>query len=252
MRRIDLNADVGESTDPGRLALEAALLPFVTSVNIACGLHGGDAQVMRRMARAAHVQGAAVGAHPGFPDREGQGRRELRLTGAEIERTVAAQVAAMAEAAAWEGAALTHVKPHGALYNLAARDREVALAVARGAAAVDARLIFVGLAGSAAIEAGQAAGLAVAEEAFADRAYLDHGALAPRHEAGALLTDEQAVVTQALSLVREGVVRSRGGRPVPLRADTLCLHGDTPGAGRLAAAVRRALEQAGICVKPLR
>lgn len=252
MRRIDLNADVGESTDPAQLALEEALLPFVTSVNIACGLHGGDAQVMRRMACAAHAQGVAVGAHPGFPDREGQGRRELRLTASEIEGTVAAQIGALAEAAAVEGAALTHVKPHGALYNLAAREREVARAVARGVAAVDARLVFVGLAGSAAIEAGRAAGLAVAEEAFADRAYLDDGTLTPRSDPGALLTHEQAVVTQVLSILQQGLVSSRGGIPVPLRADTLCLHGDTPGAGRLAAAVRRALEQAGICVKPLR
>jgi len=250
-RRIDLNCDLGESSGPDQAALEERLLPQVTSINIACGFHGGHPDVMRRLVRSGRAAGVAIGAHPGFRDPEGLGRRDLPLSPEQIESAVAYQVGALAAVAALEGARLTHVKPHGALYHLAARDSEAAEAVARAVAAVDRRLVLVGLAGSRSVEAGRRLGLATAEEAFADRAYLDDGRLVPRSQPGALLIKEEEVVAQAVSIVRDGILRSSAGGVVRLHADTLCLHGDTPGADRLAAAVRRALEGAGLCVQAL-
>jgi UPF0271 protein len=244
--RIDLNGDVGEG-----IGQDPQLIPTLTSVNVACGGHAGDELTMRQTVALALAHGVAVGAHPSYPDREGFGRRPMPLTTAQIARTVAAQIRALADIARAEGARLRHVKPHGALYNVGARDREVAGAIARATADVDATLILVGLAGSVLLEEGERAGLGTAAEIFADRAYRSDAALVPRGEPGSVLHDADVVVPRAVAMILEGAVTSVDGRRIALRADTLCLHGDTPGAAALAIRIRQALVEAGISVRAL-
>jgi UPF0271 protein len=246
--RIDLNCDVGESAEAERLAVEERIVPHVTSVNIACGVHAGNPEVMRHTVRLARHHRLSVGAHPGFADAEGMGRRNLTLPSDEVENLVAYQVGALVGIATLEEVRLTHVKPHGALYTMAAKDRPLAEAIVRAVAATDRRLVLYGLAGSCLVEAAREAGLAVAEEAFADRAYAPDGTLVPRDQPGSLIQDEQGVIEQVLRIVREGVVRSFDGRDLPLRADTICLHSDTPGADRLARLIRRSLDEVGVLV----
>ncbi len=244
--RIDLNCDLGESSGPAQLATEARLLGHVTSVNIACGFHAGTPDLMRRTVRLAWEKGVAIGAHPGFRDREGFGRREHKVSTTEVEDLVAYQVGALAGIAVLEGASLSHVKPHGALYTMAARDPELAEAIARAVAAINHRLILVGMSGSTLVEAAQTVGLIAAQEAFADRAYNRDGTLVPRDHPEAVIGDSREVVTRALNLVRDGRITSLDGEPLWVHADTLCVHGDTPGADRLAEAIRLALTNAGI------
>jgi UPF0271 protein len=248
MIRIDLNCDVGESSDEAVLEAYERLIRSVTSVNIACGWHAGNADVMRRMAQIAKRHGARIGAHPGYRDAAGAGRRALSLSPSEIENLVAYQVSALAGIAALEDARVSHVKPHGALYNTAAVDRRVADAIARAVKAVDVRLVLYGLAGSHLVEAARAHGLRAAAEAFADRAYRRDGTLAPRAQAGAVLGDPTRVLQQVMHLVCDGYVTSVEGHRVALTADTLCLHGDTPGAAAHAHSIRQALEHAGVRV----
>ena len=250
MPRIDLNADVGESFGAYTIGEDEALLRHVTSANIACGFHGGDPSVMRRTVRLAVENGVAVGAHPGFPDLQGFGRRAMALSAQEVEDLVAYQVGALAAIAATEQTRLHHVKPHGALYNMAARDRVLADAVARAVATVDATLVLYGLSGSCLVDAGEAAGLRTAAEVFADRAYNSDGSLLSRGEPGAVIDDPQALVARALLLIEDGVVTAHGGERVALRSDTMCVHGDTPGAGDLAARLRNGLRTSGIRVLP--
>lgn len=246
MRRIDLNCDMGESFDPESWAVQERVIPYVTSVSIACGGHAGNPDLMRRTIRLAKAHGVNIGAHPGFLDPEGFGRRETKMTPYEVETLVAYQVGALGGIAAIEGIRLSHVKPHGALYNQAARDRALADAVIRAVAAVDSRMILVGLAGSQLIEAARARGIRAAEEAFADRAYQADGTLVPRGQPGAVIHDAQEVAERAVHLVCKGVVRSRDGAEISVKADTLCVHGDTPGADRLVGLIRQKLEEAGI------
>lgn len=248
-RTIDLNADVGESFGAWRTGSDDELIPLVTSVNVACGFHAGDPLVIESTIRTAVEAGVAVGAHPGYPDLQGFGRRSLDLSPVELEAAVLYQVAALAGMAAALGTTLRHVKPHGALYNRAARDTDVARPIARAVGRLSPRLVFVGLAGSAMIEAARAAGLAVAEEAFADRGYRADGSLVPRDRPGALLAGPDETAHQAVSIARDGRVRTVDGGWLELRADTLCLHGDAPRAPERARAVRHALEQAGIDVR---
>lgn len=250
MRRVDLNADVGESTGGVRHGDDEGVMPFITSANIACGFHAGDPGVMRATVALARAHGVAVGAHPGFADLAGFGRREMQLPPQEIEDLVAYQVGALAGIAAGQGVSLAHVKPHGALYNMAARNRSLADAIARGVRAVDDRLLVVGLSGSQLVAAARDAGLPAASEAFADRGYLASGALAPRAAAGGVISDPDTVARRAIAMVRDQQVMSLDRAVVALHVDTLCVHSDTPGAGRLAGAVRRALDAAGIAVLP--
>ena len=224
------------------------VLPFVTSANIACGMHAGDAGTMRRTVASSLRHGVALGAHPGFADRAGFGRREMELPADEIRELVIDQIGALAAVARTQGARLAHVKPHGALYNMAATRRAVADAIAGAVRSVDASLVLFGLAGSELVSAGRAVGLVVAEEVFADRRYAADATLVPRSEAGSLITDAPGVIEQALRMVREGRVRSLSGPDVRVRADTICLHGDTPGAAALARALRAALERDGVSV----
>jgi UPF0271 protein len=250
--KIDLNCDLGESFGAYTIGNDEALLPLLTSANIACGYHAGDPQVMARTVRLAAQHGVAVGAHPGFPDLAGFGRRAMQLSPEEIENCVLYQVGALAAFARAAGVPLVHVKPHGALYNLAAGDPAIAAAIARGAASFSRDLILVGLANSAAMaEAAQAAGLRFAAEAFADRVYNPDGTLQSRRIAGSLITDPARAAAQAVRIARDGLVLAHDGTHVAIHADTLCLHGDNPAALANAQAVRQALAAAGIEVQAL-
>ncbi|HEY7056374.1 MAG TPA: 5-oxoprolinase subunit PxpA [Vicinamibacterales bacterium] len=248
---IDLNCDMGESFGPWRMGADEAVLPYITSANIACGAHAGDPSVMRRTVRLAREAGVSVGAHPGFPDLQGFGRRELKADPREMEDWIVAQIGALAAIARAEGAVLRHVKAHGALYNLAVRDRALAEAIARAIASVDRSLIMFGLPKSAMTDAGADAGLRVAAEGFADRAYEPDGSLTPRSKPGAVIHDPEVVVRRAVRMVRDRVVLTPDGREIALQVDTICVHGDTPGADELVRRIRAGLEAAGIDVRPL-
>jgi UPF0271 protein len=250
--RIDLNADLGESFGPWPMGQDALLMPSITSANVACGFHAGDPGVMRRTLRLARQHGVAVGAHPGFPDLVGFGRRELQATPDEVEDMVLYQLSALAGMAAAEGVTLQHVKAHGALYNMAVRDRALADAIARAVISFDRTLILFGLPSSELLRAGEAAGLQTAAEIFADRAYQPDGSLASRRAPGSVLHDAAVVVERAVAMVRDRQVTATDGSTVRLRADTLCLHGDTPGAAALAAQIRAALQSAGVTIRALR
>ena len=227
------------------------MFEHVTSVNIACGLHAGSPDLMRRTLTLAKQHGLAIGAHPGFPDRAGAGRQEQAWPAKAIENLVAYQVGALWALARLDRITLSHVKPHGALYNMAARDAELAFAVAKAAAAVDRGLILVGLAGSCLIDAGKQAGLRVAAEAFVDRAYHQDGRLVSRQQSGAILTDEATVLSRLCDLVHHGRLWSLEGPALSVNPDTICLHADTPGAPRLARAIQAALTAAGISPRRL-
>ncbi len=246
--RVDLNADVGESFGAYSLGHDPALMSVITSANIACGFHAGDPGIMRATVALAHRHGVVVGAHPGFADLQGFGRRELTMSAREVENLVLYQIGALAAMAAAEGARLHHVKAHGALYNMAARDRDLADAIARATAAADRNLILVGLAGSELLSAGARLGLQTASEAFADRAYQSDGSLVPRSQPGAVIHAADTVAARAVRMVTTRTVDAIDGTPIPLQVDTLCVHGDTPDAAELARRVREALTSAGVTV----
>jgi UPF0271 protein len=249
--RVDLNADVGESFGAYSIGHDSALMSSITSASVAAGFHGGDPSVMRETIRMAREWGVAIGAHPGFPDLAGFGRREMRVTPREAEDFVLYQVAAVAGVAAAEGARLRHVKPHGALYNMAAQDAALAAAIARSIAAIDRSLILYGLPNSELLKAGRAAGLKVAAEGFADRAYEPDGSLTTRRRPGSVINDPEIVIARAIRLVKEHSVVAVDGTALTLHIDTICVHGDTPGADQLAARLRAGLESAGIAVRGL-
>jgi UPF0271 protein len=242
---------MGESFGAYSIGHDAGLMLAITSANVAAGFHAGDPSVLRETIRSAKAHGVAVGAHPGFPDLVGFGRRELNVTPKEAEDLVLYQVAAVAGVAAAEGVRLQHVKPHGALFNMAVRNRELAAAIARGVAALDRSLILFGLPGSEILNAGREAGLRVAAEVFADRAYEPDGSLASRRKPGTVIHDAAAVVARAVRMVKERTVVAIDGSVVPLEADTICVHGDTPGSDSLAAQIRKGFEAAGVTVKAI-
>jgi len=235
-RTIDLNCDIGESYGAWSMGDDAALLDVVSSANVACGFHAGDPSIIDATVRAAADRNVAIGAHPSYPDLAGFGRRSMNLSPQDVESAVLYQVAALAGIARANGAALHHVKPHGALYNDAARNAHVAEAIARAVARFDKSLLLVGLPDSALIAAGQAAGLRTAGEGFCDRAYEPDGSLRSRLREGAVFTDPERAAHQAVLLARSE------------RVKTLCIHGDTPGAPRIALAVCAALRDAGFAL----
>jgi 5-oxoprolinase (ATP-hydrolysing) subunit A len=239
--RIDLNCDLGEGAGH-----DAELMPWITSANIACGGHAGDNATMRETIRLAVAAGVAIGAHPGFEDREHFGRRELALGPAEVRALVIRQVERLLKIASELGAPVVHVKPHGALYNLAARVGAVADVIADAVRTVDSRLTLVGLAGSELVRAGERAGLQTAHEVFADRRYESNGSLTPRSRSDTLITDEVEAVEQVLGMLRRGIVRARDGTEIAVRADTVCLHGDGDHAVAFARRIRMELDRAGI------
>ena len=247
---IDLNSDMGESYGAYTIGADDEVLRWVTSANVACGWHGGDPSVMRRTIQRAKELGVRVGAHPSYPDLLGFGRRAMQITRQEARDYVLYQIGALRVFAEALGVTLQHVKPHGAIYNVAVRDRELSLGIAEGVADAGGHLVLVGLPGSELVKAGQEVGLRVAREAFGDRAYNEDGTLVSRKIAGSLVTDPEAVAERVLGFTR-GMVRAITGKEIQVEADTICLHGDTPGAGAIARRVRERLEAAGIAPQPL-
>ena len=244
--RIDLNADVGEGHD------DFAITPLVTSVNVACGAHAGDEATMIRSVREAARLGVVVGAHPGYPDREGHGRRGISMSPDELHGSLVNQIRGLAVIAEGQGVRLAHVKPHGALYNEGADDRTLSALVANAVKVVDANLRLVGLAGSALLAAASDAGLSVAAEAFADRRYLNNGRLASRDHPDALIVDAQEAAAQAVAIATGEAITTIEGVDLRVSAETVCVHADTAGAVEITRAIRRALDRAGVQVLPLR
>jgi len=244
--RLDLNCDMGEGFGAWRMGQDEALLDHVTSANIACGFHAGDPATMARPVRLALAKGVAIGAHPSLPDLQGFGRRDMAVTPREAHDLVLYQVGALDAFARAAGGRLRHVKPHGALYTMAARDRALADAIAQALVDFDPSLILVGLSGSQLLKAGGALGLRCASEVFADRGYETDGSLTPRGTPGALIEDEAFAVARVLRMVREGKVTCRTGEEISIQADTVCLHGDQPQALAFAQRLRAALAEAGI------
>jgi UPF0271 protein len=252
MDSIDLNSDMGEGYGAWTLGDDERLAPLVSSINVACGFHASDPRTMRRTVQLARRHGVAVGAHPSYPDRVGFGRRALAATPDEVRDDVTYQVGALWAFCRAEGVPLRHVKPHGALYNAAAGDEGLATAICEAVRSIDPALVVVALAGSRMLAVARRLGLRAAGEAFADRAYTPEGALLSRREPGAVLHDPATVAARAVRMARERRVTAADGSEVAVEAETLCLHGDTPGAADLAAAIRAALDREGIAVRPLR
>ncbi len=245
MRTIDLNSDMGEYGTPEMLAREAQLMPLITSVNIACGMHAGDPDLMQRTARLAAQHGIAIGAHPGFPHVGDFGRQDRQASPEEVESLVSTQLQTLSEVLASDHLVLNHVKLHGALYNLAAQDRMIADAVTRAVSSFDRQLLLFALAGSALVDSGRTIGLSMVQEAFADRAYCSNGTLVPRSESGALLQTEQQVLRQ-LHAILNGFVTSIDGQQVALQPDSLCIHTDTLHAVQFVHLVRAEIKSAGV------
>ena len=238
---VDLNADLGEGA-----ADDTALLALVSSANIACGWHAGDARLMQATVAAALDRGVAIGAHPSYPDRENFGRSEMQLKPADVHADLIYQIGALDAMVRAQGGRLHHVKPHGALYNQAARDPGLADAIAAAVLDVDPGLALYGLPGSELLRAGERAGLRTVAEVFADRGYRNDGSLVPRNQPGAFVEDVDVAVARTLRMVTEGVVQTVSGETVPLQAQTICLHGDGPHALAFARAIHAALTAAGV------
>lgn len=249
VRRVDLNCDMGEALGVYRLGFDERIMPHISSANIACGFHAGDPVCMRRTVRLAEEAGVAIGAHPGLPDPMGFGRREMMVSPDELRDYVTYQIGALQ--AFTRAKKLQHVKVHGALYNMGARNEGLARAVAEAVREVDPELILVGMAGSAWIKVGRELGLRVACEGFADRSLNPDGTLVPRSQPGAIIADVEEVIARVLRIVTEGKVLAINGEEIDMAADTICLHSDTPGAGNLAQALRQRLEAAGVLVVPM-
>jgi UPF0271 protein len=249
MRELDLNCDMGEGFGAYRCGDDLALLDHVSSANIACGFHAGDHRTMAATVKAAAARGVAIGAHPGLPDLQGFGRREMQISPAEVYELTVYQIGALKGFTAAAGVALCHVKAHGALYNMAARDAALADAICRAVRDVDASMVVFALAGSKMVEVARGLGLQVACEVFADRSYQDDGSLTPRSQPGAMLTDAQQAMDQVLGMALQGEVRALSGRSVRVQADTLCIHGDQPDAVVFAQRLAAGLREAGVLVR---
>jgi UPF0271 protein len=250
--RIDINCDMGESFGPYRMGEDELIIRHITSANVACGFHAGDPMVMARTVELAREHGVAVGAHPGYADLIGFGRRNLETAPGQIKHDLLYQMGALSAFTRAIGADFQHIKPHGALYNLAARDERAAGEVIDAVLSFDPELLLFVLAGSLLEEMARARGLRVAREIFPDRAYLSSGQLAPRTMAGAVIHEIDAVCSRLLKLFDSGRMECMDGGEIPLQVDTLCVHGDTPGAWRIAASIRRLLEEHGHEVVPVR
>lgn len=251
MQRIDLNCDMGEIPEAIANGSQESLMHWITSANIACGGHAGDAQTMEATVRQVQKHNVTIGAHPGYPDRENFGRIELKLSSAEVADFVFEQVSALAAIAKKLGAQIRHVKPHGALYNQAVHNTELAAAIAEGVARRNKQVVLVGLAGSPMLDVFRRAGFAVAAEAFADRLYEPDGTLRARKHDDAVIPDPETAGKQAVNIATRGIIVARGGQEISVNAHTLCIHGDTRGSDKIAAAVSQALRAAGVSVQPL-
>ncbi|HZW67237.1 MAG TPA: 5-oxoprolinase subunit PxpA [Pseudogracilibacillus sp.] len=251
MRYIDLNSDLGEAFGPYNIGNDDEILRHVTSVNIACGFHAGDPNVMKRTVENALKNGVAIGAHPGFPDLEGFGRRNMQVSFDEAVNYIIYQVSALDGFVKAAGGNMQHVKPHGALYNMAATDYKLARAIAEGIYIVNPKLILMGLAGSELIRAGKAVGLQTASEVFADRLYTQHGTLLSRSEENAVIMDKEEAAKQVLSIVKHGKVESVCGREIAIEAHSICVHGDNEAALQLLKFVKNSLKNENIATKSL-
>ena len=253
MSSIDLNCDLGESFGPWMMGNDEAMIELATSVNVACGFHAGDADIMRKTVELAKARGVSIGAHPGYRDLHGFGRRPVPgLKSSEIENMIAYQIGALQAIATAAGHKVTHVKAHGALSNVACEDDMTARAIANAIKAVDPSLIFVVLADSRLVTAGEKANLPMVHEVFADRAYEDDGQLVSRRKPGAVLHDAGQITDRVVRMVQDGEVISVTGKRMKMRMDTVCIHGDTPGAVEIARVLRKGLSDAGIAVAPFK
>lgn len=243
---IDLNCDMGESFGAWTMGADEQIMPYIHSANIACGYHAGDAHIMRKTVALAIQHDVNIGAHPGLNDLTGFGRRNIPITPEQAYDIVVVQVGALAAVAKSQGAKLYHVKPHGALYNMSAHNEALASAIAQAVYDVDSSLVLFALANSTAVEVAQRIGLTVKQEVFADRSYQDNGMLTPRTQAGAMITDIQQSIEQVLHMVKDGFVITQTGTKLPIQADTLCIHGDQPGALVFAQQIRQALSLEGL------
>ena len=246
MGRLDLNCDLGESFGAFRIGMDEEVLPHITSANVACGFHAGDPQVMHRTVELCRQYKVAVGAHPGFQDLQGFGRRRMAVPPAQTEDDVVYQVGALKAFCDCAGVKLHHVKPHGALYNMAGKDFELALAICRGIRDVDPSLKIMALSGSQMIRAAKETGLGYISEVFADRAYQADGSLVPRNQPGAMIEDEDEAISRVIRMAQEGKVTAADGQEVAIEADSVCVHGDGPKALAFVLKIRKALEQEGI------
>jgi UPF0271 protein len=251
MYKVDINSDLGESFGAYTIGADHAVIAHVTSANVACGMHAGDPVVMENTVEAAKAAGASVGAHPGYPDIMGFGRRDMVLSPKEAKAYVKYQIGALLAFTQAAGVVMRHVKPHGALYNMAAVDGKLARAIAEAIAEVDGNLIFLGLAGSKMIDEGRACGLRTASEVFADRAYTDEGTLVPRSLPGSVIHDRDAAIGRVVGMVKSGTVASINGKEIGIRADSICVHGDNPNAVEFVRSVRDELTKNGIEVAAL-
>lgn len=246
MYKVDLNSDLGESFGAYTIGMDSEILKYVSSANVACGYHAGDPLVMEKTVKLAKEAGCAVGAHPGYPDLVGFGRRNLAATPAEVKAYVKYQLGALLAFTGSNGVAMQHVKPHGAMYNMAAKDEKLAAAIAEAIAEVDNRIILLGLANSKMLTAGKAAGLKVASEVFADRAYLEDGNLVPRSQPGAVIHDKDVAIARTVRMVTEGTVETVTGKVIEIKADSICVHGDNPSALVFVENIRKKLEESGV------
>lgn len=251
MYKVDLNSDIGESFGNYILGMDEEVLKFITSANIACGWHAGDAVVMNKTVGLAKQLNAAIGVHPGFPDLVGFGRREMKVTYEETKNYIKYQIGALWAFAKSHSIELQHVKPHGAFYNMAAKDAQMAKAIAEAVYEVDKELILVGLANSEMIKMGKIIGLKVANEVFADRAYNADGTLVSRNIEGAVLHDKDIAIKRVVRMVKEGKVTSITGEDIDIQADTICVHGDNPSAVLFVKEIRKVLERENISVEPM-
>ena len=249
MAVIDLNCDLGESYGAYKIGMDEEVIPFVTSANIACGFHAGDPLVMERTVALCKEHGVRIGAHPGFPDLVGFGRRNMALSAEEIKALVKYQIGAIKAFCTGAGVRLWHVKPHGALYNMAAEDYTLAKAICQAVKEVDDSLVLLGLSGSELIRAAKATGVFCANEVFADRGYQSDGTLVPRNLKGALIKDEELAVKRVIRMVKERKVEAVDGRTITIQADSVCVHGDGPQALAFVKKIRESLLEEGISVK---
>ena len=252
MYQIDLNCDLGESFGVYQIGMDEEMLDLATSVNIACGFHAGDPTVMRKTVQLALKKGVHIGAHPGLDDLKGFGRRNIPISPEEAYDLVMYQIGALYGITKGEGGVMQHVKPHGALYNMAAKNKELAEAIATAVYKIDENLILFGLSGSELIKAGEKLGLKTAQEVFADRTYQKDGTLTPRTDAHALIDKSEQAIHQVIRMVKEGKVHSIQGVDVPIKADTVCIHGDGPYAVHFAKEIRQALKDSKVVVQGIR
>ena len=251
MFRVDLNSDLGESYGRYTIGMDERIIPLVTSANVACGYHASDPVVMQKTVREAKKAGIGVGAHPGFPDLMGFGRREMAVSPAEAKAYTLYQLGALAAFCQAEGVKLQHVKPHGAMYNMAARDYELARAICEAVAEFDRNLIVLALSGGEMVRAAGELGLRTAFEVFADRAYEEDGSLVHRRKPGAMITDEEEAIRRVIRMVKEQKVETITGKDIAIRADSVCVHGDGEKALAFVEKIRRALQEEGVLIQPL-